>query len=105
MIVTITRPTTKQRRQRWTFGIAPLTLKDDCLTLVLEEYAVEVSEQAGRWTRPKLLFYRRRTSPDAQMPLAEVPMLDDESRVMVLNQLCQQVRLVAQLSDGGLQRL
>jgi hypothetical protein len=101
MIVSVTRNTTAKRRQRWTFSLAPVQRGDRGLTLVLEEFALEVEEKRGQWQRPKLMFYRRQKRVDAQLPLAEVPRPDETVKALVVAEMTRYMVFAAQ-DEGGL---
>jgi hypothetical protein len=98
MILSITRVTSPNRRQRWQFTTGPDS--DDQLTFILSEYAVETKTASTNWSRQKLLYYKRRRSPEALMPLAEVPLLDEATRQLLYAQLTKQLRFYTQSNDG-----
>ena len=100
MRISVVKYTSPRRRQRFTFDVAPVHRDVDGLTLVLEEYAVEICERSNKWARPRQLFYKRQRRPGADMPLAEVPQPDESVKALVVVEIVRGLRFVAQDVNG-----
>ena len=90
MRITVKRNTTRHRRQRWTFELGPTSQRsEDTLTWILYEYALEIEEEPGKWTRPKVTWYHRAGANGAAMPHPEVPELDMETRLLLHHEIAR----------------